>query len=175
MSATTVLTRNDFATDTHAAKYRSTLDGHSIATGRLIEILNEPANEQRLVDAELDGRPALSGVVRYVEGDDAIREILETGSDGHRFRQAVGVAVRLKMERLGWATTGTKGSVRGARHFKKAERYARRATDVATSADRMLAALEAVTRIGDEAERRETGNQLMVALAATRAREGRPF
>lgn len=174
MSNTLLLTREDFDTDTHAAKYRSTLDGHSIATGRLIEILNEPANEQRLIDAEIDGRPALAGVVRAVEGDDAIREILETGLAGHRFRQAVGVAVRLKMERLGWATTGTKGSVRGARHFKKAERYARRATDVDESA-RARAALDAVLRIGDEDERDRTGRQLTTALADTRRREGRPF
>jgi len=173
MSSTLLLTREDFDTDTHAAKYRSTLDGHSIATGRLIEILNEPANEQRLIDAEIDGRPALAGVVRAVEGDDAIREILETGLAGHRFRQAVGVAVRLKMERLGWATTGTKGSVRGAGHFKKAERYApRRNTDETA---RARAALDAVLRIGDEDERDRTGRQLMTALADTRRREGRPF
>lgn len=173
MSDTSLLTREDFDTDTHAAKYRSTLDGHSIATGRLIEILNEPANEQRLIDAEIDGRPALAGVVRAVEGDDAIREILETGLAGHRFRQAVGVAVRLKMERLGWATTGTKGSVRGAGHFKKAERYAPRQNTDETS--RARAALDAVLRIGDEDERDSTGRQLMTALADTRRREGRPF
>jgi hypothetical protein len=51
--------------------------------------------------------------------------VLELGSAGHRFRQAVGVAVRLKMEALGWSTTGRKAAVPGAHYFTKAECYSR--------------------------------------------------
>lgn len=42
-------------------------------------------------------------------------------------------------------------------------------------ADRLREGLDALERIGTEAERRETLNDLMEALAATRRMEGRPF
>jgi hypothetical protein len=170
-----MLQPDDFRRDPHAARYVAQFDEHPRAMARLIEILNEPANEQRLEDAANRGDPALKGVVSYVEGDAAINDVLATGAAGHRFRQTVGVAVRLKMERLGWATTGRKGSMGKARHFTKAERYAPGRSPADDYETRALAALDAVAAIGDEDERAETGRVLMEALAATRAAEGRAF
>jgi hypothetical protein len=178
-SRTTIPSRRlreaDFSDDSHAAKYRGELNAHPDAMRRLIELLNDPANEQRLVDAEAHGMPALAGVVRYVEGDPAIEKVLKIGQKSHRFRQTVGVAIKLKMTRLGWRTTGRKGAVTKARYFTKAEHYEsdRRVDDDYTS--RALGALAAVQEIGDEDERRETGSALMKALASTRADEGREF
>lgn len=166
---------NDFKRDSHAAKYVVELDCRPKAADRLFWLLNEPANEQRLVDAEMNGMPALAGVARLLEGDPVIGEVLDTDPASLRFRQAVGVAVKLKMAKLGWQTTGTKGAVRGARHFTKAERYAEEQLDEDARRERALAALEAVKHIGDQKEHEETFNYLMDALEETRRAEGRPF
>jgi hypothetical protein len=119
------LTLQDFTADRHAATYVPELDAHPEATRQLLDLLNDPENEQRLIHAEEQQRPALAGVVRLLEGDPAVAEVLATGAAGYRFRQAVGVAIKLKMEELGWTTTGRKGAVPHARHFTKAERYTR--------------------------------------------------
>ena len=164
---------DDFYRDPHDAKRRDQLEAHPEAFDRLFALLNDPANEQRLVDAEMHGFPALAGVVRLVEGDPVIARVLEAG--GKRFHQTIGVAVKLKMEKLGWQKAGRKGTVRGSRHFTKAERYVNAApTDNGYTA-RALKALETVEQIGDEQERAQTGRELMEALAATRRAEGRPF
>jgi hypothetical protein len=165
----------DFAIDAHAAKYRAELDAHPVAVRRLLEILNDPAHEQRLVDAEMHGLPALAGVVRYVESDPDIGLVLHTGIQSNRFRQTVGVAVKLKMAKLGWIATGRKGSVRGALHFTKSEHYEPQGEVASHDAQRALAALDRVLRIGDDEERGETGRFLTESLAAARASEGRPF
>jgi len=113
-----------FRDDPHAAAYVPALESHPDATRRLLELLNEPINEERLIDAErLHDRPALTGVVRLLEDDPEIVAVLASGPASYRFRQAVGVGVRLKMEERGWATTGRKGTVPKARYFTKSERY----------------------------------------------------
>jgi len=117
------LTLDDFLADRHAATYLPALEAHPKATSRLLDLLNNPENEQRLIHAEELERPALAGVVRFIEEEPAIAQLLAMGAAGHRFRQAVGVAVKLKMEALGWTAAGKKGVVPRARHFTKAERY----------------------------------------------------
>lgn len=101
---------------------------------------------------------------------------MDDRESGNRFRQTVGVAIRLKMERLGWTTTGRKGSMgRFSSRFKRAERYARAASQSGDYRRRALAAMERIASIGTDEERRETGEELMAGLRAERAREGRPF
>ncbi len=119
--------------------------------------------------------PALSGVVRLLESDDAIEPVLASGPRGHRFRQTVGVAIRLKMEKLGWNSSGRKGVVRGARYFTKAERCTPGPDTNRSYTDEAFATLSALEQIGDDDERRDTGEYLMNALAETRAAEGRVF
>lgn len=165
------LRAEDFTRDPHAAKYRDQLEAHPLAFERLCALLNDPANEQRLVDAEMYGKPALAGVVRFIEDDPDIATLVESD----RFRQTVGVAVKLKMAKLGWDKTGKKGTVTGARHFAKAERYTKQTEVESGYAAKALAALDAVAQIGDEQERDETGRALMEALAKTRSELGRVF
>ena len=167
------ISADDFYRDPNDAKRRDQLEAHPDAFDRLFALLNDPANEQRLVDAERHGLPALAGVVRLVEDDPVIARVLETGEK--RFHQTVGVAVKLKMEKLGWQKAGRKGTVRGSRHFTKAERYINEPTPDNDHKARALKALETVSQIGDEEERAQTGRELMEALAATRRAEGRPF
>lgn len=174
----------DFLIDSHAAKYVVELESRPEAFERLFGLLNDPANEQRLVDAECHGMPALTGVVRFIEGDPAIAGVLETGSAALRFRQAVGVAVKLKMARLGWVATGRKGAVRGAHYFAKAEHFAEAEfgedengenEGLSAYAIRAIAGLDAIAKIGDPEEQAETCDYLMKALAETRRAEGRVF
>ena len=166
---------DDFARDPHAAKYRDELEARPDALNRLFTLLNDPANEQRLVDAEMLGLPALAGIARFVEADPVIARTLEPDQGGTRFRQTVGVAVRLKMELMGWQKTGRKGTIRGSRHFTKAERYVKESLSDQDHAKRALAVLEAIQQIGDDQEREETCRELMEALESTRREEGRPF
>ena len=165
----------DFGPNSRAAKYRGVLKVRSEAFERLLRLLNDPANEQRLVDAESLGLPALAGVVRFIESDPVMSEELAAGDGSHLFRQAIGAAVGLKMERFGWSPTGTKGSVSGARHFFKADHYAPEPLSDEQYQARALAVRDELCRIGDEAEREESRQVLMEALERTRAEEGRPF
>ncbi len=58
-------------------------------------------------------RPPLAGVIREFEEVPEIHAFL-SGDDAHnttRFRQAVGVLVKMHMEQEGWSTTGRKGSL----------------------------------------------------------------
>jgi hypothetical protein len=101
-----------------------------------------------MIESELDhDRPALAGVVQELEHRDDVDHFFRA-NNGHvttRFRQAIGVVVRIIMESHGWKTTGRKGSlgvrakvpprtaVAGAYHntgglalwFTRAERYER--------------------------------------------------
>ena len=171
----TLVDIGDFKCDSHAAKYVVELDARPQASARLFGLLNLPANEQRMLDAELNGMPALAGVARILEEEPEIAEVLEGGSVSLRFRQAVGVAIKLKMAKLGWQTTGKKGAVKGARHFTKAERYEQQQLGADAYKRRALAALDAVAQMGETSEHEETSRYLTKALAATRQAEGRPF
>ena len=165
----------DFYADPHATKYQAELEANPNAFRILFDLLNLPANEQRLADAEMHNLPALAGVVRFIEADPTIERILVSGPPGFRFRQSVGVAVKLKMAKLGWRSTGRKGAVKGASHFTKAERFAPGPAAGDDYAAGALAAIDAVGQIGEHSERQSTGRALMDALAATRRSEGRPF
>jgi hypothetical protein len=58
-------------------------------------------------------RPALAGVVRELESLPTVDEFLASQHPqrSKRLRQAVGVLVRIVMERRGWRKTGKKGSL----------------------------------------------------------------
>lgn len=170
------LTRADFAADRHAARYLGQFDEHPEAMERLLDLLNDPDNVRSLQDAERrHGVPALSGIVTQIEDDPTIHAVLASGQQGHRFRQTVGVAVKLQMGLLGWQSTGRKGTVRRARYFTKAEHFEGPAQPPTDPRARGLAALDAVEAIGDERERSATGRELLDALAESRAAEGRVF
>jgi hypothetical protein len=113
------VTRSTFQSDTHGAKYVKALDAHPSARDRFFKLLNDRCNEHRLLDAEALGHPALAGIVRFLDSDPQVGPIVATHL---RFRQAVGVGVRLKMEELGCTKTGVKGPVASI-HFSRAERY----------------------------------------------------
>jgi hypothetical protein len=169
------ITVEGFLADRHATRYRDVIDDHPEAFAQLLAIVNDPLQQVQLVAAERYGRPALSGVVQAIEADEHIVELLDSPASA-RFRQTVGVVVKLEMQALGWSTTGRKGPVRGAKYFKQAERYEPPPlVEHPAEKDRARAALEAITEIGDEPERAATAAQLLRALADSRRAENRPF
>ena len=110
-----------------------------------LEFFDNADRQRRMEESELHhDRAPLAGVVRELEAQPAIEKFL---SGAHvrrntRFRQAIGVLVRMIMERRGWRKTGRKGSLGvraaratdgGAAHnkgglafwFVRAERYER--------------------------------------------------
>lgn len=117
------VTPKDFERDVSARKFRRSLDDHPQAFIRLFAILNDPENARMLVKVSERGRPALEGIIKLVENEPSIEKILKAGPSEYHFRRAVGVAIKLKIEKLGWCTTGRKNTVRGARYFTKAEIY----------------------------------------------------
>lgn len=60
-------------------------------------------------------------------------------------------------------------------HFGRAERYQREEPDADERQRRARAGLERVAQIGNEAERRVTGEELLEGLRTERERQGRPF
>ena len=169
------ITVETFLADPHATKYRDVVERDSEALDRVLAILNDQQVVHDMTSATRLDLPALQGAVVPIEDDPAIVEVLD-GLHGQRFRQAVGVAVRLKMESLGFATTGRKGSVRSER-FSRAERYQPQSPEAwsARRRARALAGLERGAAMGEPEEQRESSAILMEALAATRRAEGRPF
>jgi len=71
-------------------------------------------------------RPALAGVVREFEQDDKIKALYEglSPKEAVRFRQAVGVIVRIVMAKHEWHPTRIRGALKGlSKWFKRTERY----------------------------------------------------
>ena len=119
----TNFTISNMSSDRHGSTYVAELERFPDAAIELFEILSDHDNAVRLETASELGLSALSGIATRVEASPAIARVLGTGDGAKRFRQAVGVAVRIKMEALGWTKTGIKGVVVNATCFGKAERY----------------------------------------------------
>lgn len=80
----------------------------------ILTFFDDPDRQRRMAESELHhDRPALAGVVRELEHREDLNEFFATNS-GHvttRFRQAIGLVVRIIMENKGWQRTGRKGSL----------------------------------------------------------------
>jgi len=139
-----LITRDEFLSDRHGKTFADVLADPSAPFDLVLEFFNDPNRQQRMEDSEIHhDRAPLAGVVRELESLPAVREFLGTlhRRRSARLRQAIGVLVRMIMERRGWRTTGKKGSlgVRGtpdsrtpyhntgglALWFIRAERYQR--------------------------------------------------
>ena len=109
----------EFALDDQGRRFADVMRDTRIAFEPILEFFEDPGRQRRLVESELHhDRPALAGVIRELEARPDVDTFFRS-NDGHetmRFRQAVGVIVRIIMEQQGWRTTGRKGSlgVRGS-------------------------------------------------------------
>lgn len=149
MSRAVIISRRDFLEDRQGRTFLDVLDDAEQPFDEVLAFFNDAERQRRMEDAEIHhDRPALAGVVRELEAQPTIDRFLASQEPRRtkRLRQAVGVVVRIIMERRGWQKTGKKGSLGvranvakgtttpGAYHntgglafwFLRAERYERR-------------------------------------------------
>jgi hypothetical protein len=123
------MTMKDFEQDEQGRRYQDVLSRSAdrAALEAALEIISGADGVRRMREAEtVHDRPALSGVVRAIEAHPTFARAFEKRPREYtdRLKQAVGVAVRIVMERSGWRKTGRKGLLsKLARWFKSAERY----------------------------------------------------
>jgi hypothetical protein len=106
--------REEFLADRQGRTFVDVLNDPDHVFDQVLEFFQDEDRQRRLEESETHhDRPALAGVVRELEAHPAVDEFLASKHPRltKRFRQAVGVLVRILMERRGWRKTGKKGSL----------------------------------------------------------------
>lgn len=138
------VTREEFLADRQGKTFVDVVNDSKQPFNTVLEFFSDADRQRRMEESELHhDRAPLAGVVRELEAQPTIDKFLAGAhiSRNTRFRQAVGVLVRMIMESRGWKKTGRKGSLgvraadaaRVAAHntgglafwFCRAERYER--------------------------------------------------
>jgi hypothetical protein len=146
MSEAEVITREQYLSDRHGKTFADVLNDPESPFDQVLEFFTGVERQQRMEDAEIHhDRAPLAGVVRELESQAEVGRFFAAPHRRRsaRLRQAIGVLVRMIMERRGWRTTGKKGSLgvrgnpdsRAPKHntgglslwFIRAERYEREA------------------------------------------------
>lgn len=108
------VTRDDFLEDPQGRTFADVANDPDQPFDDVIKFFDNKDRQRRMEESELHhDRAPLAGVVRELETQPAIDQFL-TGvhiRQSTRFRQAIGVLVRMIMERRGWQKTGRKGSL----------------------------------------------------------------
>lgn len=116
---------DDFRTDKQGRRYADVLKIPGF--DHVLDFFDDWGRQHRMIDSELHhDRPALSGVVRELERDETMKKLYEglSKKEAVRFRQAVGVIVRIVMSKHAWRPTRTRGSLKGlSEWFTRTERY----------------------------------------------------
>ena len=113
----TRITLNNFLKDAQGKTFADVADDANEsgqAFDEAIRFFSRVERQQRMEESEIHhDRPPLAGVVRELEAQPVINAFLTNGQvgAGRRFRQAIGVLVRMIMEQHGWQKTGRKGSL----------------------------------------------------------------
>lgn len=109
-----MISREEFLKDKQGAKFRDVVEDQRISFNLVLDFFNNKVRRLRLADSVIHhDRPALAGVVKEFELQEQVSEFFEN-NDGHtttRFRQGIGVLVRMHMEQMGFSKTGIKGSL----------------------------------------------------------------
>jgi len=138
------MTRKDFLDDRQGKTFADVVNDAEQPFDVVLDFFNDAGRQRRMEESELHhDRSPLAGVVRELESLPEVDKFLADAQvrRNARFRQAIGVLVRIIMERRGWKKTGRKGSmgVRASRSgdapahntgglafwFLRAERYER--------------------------------------------------
>jgi hypothetical protein len=115
-----MISREDFQTDRQGRTFADVFGDAAQPFDQVLAFFSDQDRQRRMEESELHhNRPALAGVVRELEADSDFDRFLASQHPRRtkRLRQAIGVVVRMIMERRGWRGTGKKGSlgVRAAR------------------------------------------------------------
>lgn len=108
------VTKRDFLQDSQGKTFVDVVDDPGQPFEFVLEFFSDPSRQRRMEEAELHhDRAPLAGVVRELESQPVIDRFLKVARvrRNTRFRQAIGVLVRIIMERKGWQKTGRKGSL----------------------------------------------------------------
>lgn len=113
MSKVTI-TRDDFLKDKQGRTFADVLNDPKQPFDEVLAFFSDAGRQQRMEDAEIHhDRAPLAGVVRELESQPAIHAYFSAvhARETQRLRQAIGVLVRMIMERRGWQKAGRKGSL----------------------------------------------------------------
>ena len=108
------VSRDDFLRDRQGKTFSDVVNDPDQPFDMVLEFFNDANRQRRMEESELHhDRSPLAGVVRELESQIALDQFLAGvhARRNARLRQAIGVLVRILMERLGWRKTGRKGSL----------------------------------------------------------------
>jgi len=108
------ITRDDFLSDKQGRTFADVLDDSGQLFDQVLKFFNDPRRQRRMEESEMDhDRAPLAGVVREFESQPMFKNFFSEihPKETQRLRQAIGVLVRIIMERRGWKKTGKKGSL----------------------------------------------------------------
>src|SRR6185312_140342 len=108
------ITRDEFLADRQGRTFADVVSGSERPFIAALEFFNSEERQRRMEESEIHhDRAPLAGVVRELESVPAINRFLGRihPRRSQRFRQAVGVLIRIIMEQRGWEKTGKKGSL----------------------------------------------------------------
>ena len=112
--AAIVITRESFLQDRHGRTFADVVNDSGRLFDAVLTFFGDEQRQRRMQESEIHhDRAPLAGVVRELEAQPTIDNFLSSKHPQRtkRLRQAVGVLVRMIMERLGWRKTGKKGSL----------------------------------------------------------------
>lgn len=108
------VTRDDFLEDQQGRTFADVVHDPEQRFDFVLEFFNDADRQRRMEESELHhDRPPLAGVVRELESQPTIDQFFggTHARRSTRLRQAIGVLVRVIMERRGWQKTGRRGSL----------------------------------------------------------------
>jgi hypothetical protein len=121
---TITITSDEFLADRQGRTFADVVTGSERPFEEALKFFNDGDRQRRMEESELHhDRAPLAGVVRELESLPAINRFLGRihVRRSQRFRQAIGVLIRMIMEKRGWRKTGKKGSL-GVRNASAAGR-----------------------------------------------------
>jgi hypothetical protein len=108
------ITRDEFLDDSQGRTFADVAGDSHVPFAEVLAFFNEQDRQRRMEESELHhDRAPMAGVVRELEAQQPVDRFLASGHPRRtqRLRQAIGVLVRMIMERRGWRKTGRKGSL----------------------------------------------------------------
>jgi hypothetical protein len=105
------MTVTEFLKDKRGKRFSDVVKSPGIPFEQTLALLSKPETLRRMEESEeLHGHAAFVGCVKELEALPDVKRYFET-TNPHltiRYRQAVGTAVWIQMEKRGWTTTGRK-------------------------------------------------------------------
>ncbi len=108
------ITQKEFLDDRQGRTFVDVMNDSVYPFKDVLDFFSDESRQRRMEESEIDhDRAPLAGVVRELEAHPTINRFLAGRHTQRtkRFRQAVGVLVRIIMEQRGWQKTGRKGSL----------------------------------------------------------------